>query len=39
MNPSDPNSVRFHVDYTDKFANERGYHFEKDGNGKTKHIR
>ncbi|WP_082270052.1 C39 family peptidase, partial [Leptospira interrogans] len=24
------------VDYTDKFANERGYHFEKDGNGKTK---
>ncbi|EMN29682.1 pretoxin HINT domain protein [Leptospira interrogans serovar Pyrogenes str. L0374] len=36
LNPSDPNSVRFHVDYTDKFANERGYHFEKDGNGKTK---
>ncbi len=36
LNPSDPNSVRFHVDYTDKFANERGYTFEKDGNGKTK---
>ncbi|MGE8918149.1 C39 family peptidase, partial [Leptospira interrogans] len=36
LNPSDPNSVRFHLDYTDKFANERGYHFEKDGNGKTK---
>ncbi|EMN27002.1 toxin HINT domain / peptidase C39-like family multi-domain protein, partial [Leptospira kirschneri serovar Sokoine str. RM1] len=36
LNPSDPSSVRFHVDYTDKFANERGYNFEKDGNGKTK---
>ncbi|WP_029783275.1 polymorphic toxin-type HINT domain-containing protein, partial [Leptospira interrogans] len=36
LNPSDPNSVRFHVDYTDKFAQERGYTFEKDGNGKTK---
>ncbi|OOC00388.1 TIGR04388 family protein [Leptospira interrogans serovar Australis] len=36
LNPSDPSSVRFHLDYTDKFANERGYHFEKDGNGKTK---
>ncbi|KON76153.1 hypothetical protein APS47_19045 [Leptospira kirschneri serovar Mozdok] len=36
LSPSDPSSVRFHVDYTDKFANERGYNFEKDGNGKTK---
>ncbi|WP_000223964.1 TIGR04388 family protein, partial [Leptospira interrogans] len=36
LNPSDPNSVKFHLDYTEKFAQERGYTFEKDGNGKTK---
>ncbi|WP_258536560.1 polymorphic toxin-type HINT domain-containing protein, partial [Leptospira noguchii] len=36
LNPSDPSSVRFHLDYTDKFAKERGYTFEKDANGKTK---
>ncbi|EMK21859.1 peptidase C39-like domain protein [Leptospira kirschneri serovar Bulgarica str. Nikolaevo] len=36
LNPSDPSSVRFHVDYTDKFANERGYNFEKDASGAMK---
>ncbi|EMS84470.1 TIGR04388 family protein, partial [Leptospira noguchii] len=36
LNPSDPNSVKFHLDYTEKFAQERGYTFEKDANGKTK---
>ncbi|WP_432211756.1 TIGR04388 family protein [Leptospira noguchii] len=36
LNPSDPNSVKFHLDYTEKFAQERGYTFEKDANGSTK---
>ncbi|EMO87940.1 intein C-terminal splicing domain protein [Leptospira noguchii str. 2001034031] len=30
LHPSDPNSVKFHLDYTEKFAKERGYKFEKD---------
>uniref|UniRef100_UPI000773FB0A polymorphic toxin-type HINT domain-containing protein n=1 Tax=Leptospira noguchii TaxID=28182 RepID=UPI000773FB0A len=36
LNPSDPSSVRFHLDYTNRFAEERGYKFEKDANGNTK---
>ncbi|EMO51671.1 intein C-terminal splicing domain protein [Leptospira noguchii] len=36
LNPSDPSSVRFHLDYTNRFAEERGYKFEKDVNGNTK---
>lgn len=36
LNPQDSNSVKFHLDYTDKFAKERGYKFEKDASGATK---
>ncbi|EMO90401.1 intein C-terminal splicing domain protein [Leptospira noguchii str. 2001034031] len=36
LHPSDSSSVKFHLDYTEKFAKERGYKFEKDVNGNAK---